>query len=254
MANNYIGKIKLSSGGDEYLIGSTAYGVCNTAAGTAAKTVSMPGFALITGATIHVKFSYANTAANPTLNVNSTGAKPIVNHGITAPTTDNGWWDEAVVQLTYDGTSWVRDYAVARIPSITGYFVAYNVTVSFSSDNTYSDYPYRGTYSNGGITSGMYAEVVFSLANANSGNYAPICETGNGVLYVYSKVNTSITIPTIVLFYEDGDFNAVLTKNFIYISSSAPSDTTLMWIDSAHNNIAKVYDGSNWITVAGAFA
>lgn len=53
------------------------YGSCSTAAATAAKTVACTGFALVTGAEITVKFTVTNSAASPTLNVNSTGAKPI---------------------------------------------------------------------------------------------------------------------------------------------------------------------------------
>ena len=57
------------------------YGTCSTAAATAAKTVACAGYALKTGAEITVKFSITNTAASPTLNVNSTGAKPIYYRG-----------------------------------------------------------------------------------------------------------------------------------------------------------------------------
>lgn len=57
------------------------YGTCSTAAATAAKVVSCSNFALITGAEITVKFTTTNTAANPTLNVNSTGAKDIYYRG-----------------------------------------------------------------------------------------------------------------------------------------------------------------------------
>lgn len=57
------------------------YGTCSTAAATAAKTVACTGFALVTGAEIVVKFTVTNTAANPTLNVNSTGAKAIYYRG-----------------------------------------------------------------------------------------------------------------------------------------------------------------------------
>lgn len=57
------------------------YGSCSTAAATAAKTVACTGFALITGAEITVKFTVTNTASNPTLNVNNTGAKSIYYNG-----------------------------------------------------------------------------------------------------------------------------------------------------------------------------
>lgn len=57
------------------------YGTCSTAAATAAKTVACGNFALVTGAEITVKFTVTNNAANPTLNVNSTGAKAIYYRG-----------------------------------------------------------------------------------------------------------------------------------------------------------------------------
>ncbi len=57
------------------------YVSCSTAAATAAKIVACTGFKLITGAEITVKFKVTNTAANPTLNVNNTGAKAIYYRG-----------------------------------------------------------------------------------------------------------------------------------------------------------------------------
>mgnify|MGYP004700055521 CR=1 FL=1 len=53
------------------------YGTCSTAAETEAKAVNCTGFVLATGARIAVRFTVTNTAANPTLNVNATGAKAI---------------------------------------------------------------------------------------------------------------------------------------------------------------------------------
>ena len=63
----------------------THYGSCSTAAATAAKVVACPGFSLGTGATITVKFTVTNTASNPTLNVNGTGAKAIYYRGAAIP-------------------------------------------------------------------------------------------------------------------------------------------------------------------------
>lgn len=57
------------------------YGICSTAATTAAKVVDCTGFTLITGAEITVKFTITNTASSPTLNVNGTGAKLIFYRG-----------------------------------------------------------------------------------------------------------------------------------------------------------------------------
>lgn len=60
---------------------SLFYAVCSTAETTVQKTVTCQPFALVTGARIIIKFTYTNTATNPTLNVNSTGAKPIYYKG-----------------------------------------------------------------------------------------------------------------------------------------------------------------------------
>ena len=100
-----------------YNLGSTAYAVCNTAASEAAKVIQIDGISLVTGLTIHVKFNNANTADNPTLTItggDSAANTPIdiVQYGTTkagkvAETT--GWQAGAIVSLTYDGTSWIKN-------------------------------------------------------------------------------------------------------------------------------------------------
>ena len=80
------------------------YGACSTAAGTAAKTVALSGFVLATGAEITVKFSATNTAANPTLNVNNTGAKGIRYLGAAVAA---GYLAAGrIYRLLYDGSYW----------------------------------------------------------------------------------------------------------------------------------------------------
>ena len=84
------------------------YGVCTTSAGTAAKAATVVSIAspLRTGTTVCIKFSNANTAANPTLNISSTGAKPVVWKGLALASTQY-WSANDVVQFVYDGTNWV---------------------------------------------------------------------------------------------------------------------------------------------------
>lgn len=85
------------------------YGVCDTNPATAAKTVTISGITeLYTGLTIAVKFTGTNSIANPTLNVNSLGAKAIKRYGTTAPSTSvaASWCAGSVVTLTYDGQYW----------------------------------------------------------------------------------------------------------------------------------------------------
>ena len=51
-----------------------------------------------------------------------------------------------------------------------------------------------------GILSTDYAEVIFNPTHAASGNYAPVCETTDGGIYIFSKTTDSIQIPTIIIF------------------------------------------------------
>ena len=100
MANGVIGKV--TAGGGTHLVTSTFYGTCTTAAGTAAKIVKLadatPDSAtLITGMLLAVRFTNANSVANPTLTVqrnvntaNLIAAKPIVVHGSTTAGTTIG--------------------------------------------------------------------------------------------------------------------------------------------------------------------
>ena len=84
------------------------YAQCTTGSSTANKTVTISGikgYTLETGSRVTVKFINGNTAANPTLSVNGTTAKPIYYRGYAIPAealTANCTYD-----LVYDGTtSW----------------------------------------------------------------------------------------------------------------------------------------------------
>ena len=100
---------------------SCAYGTCGTYASTAAKeiilTSPVSGWELTTGSRISVKFTYTNTASNPTFNVNGTGAKPVFYNGLQITTTNKDYagYSSKVCDYVYDGTNWVylgRSYDV----------------------------------------------------------------------------------------------------------------------------------------------
>lgn len=82
----------------------TNYGVCYTAAATVEKTVVCTEFSLVTGAEMTVKFIYANTAANPALNVNNLGAKPIYYRG--SAITAGLLGGDRTYTFRYNGAQW----------------------------------------------------------------------------------------------------------------------------------------------------
>lgn len=71
---------------------------------------------------------------------------------------------------------------------------------AFVADSTYQDYPYRASVALTGVLSSMIPDVVLSLADAISGNFAPVaaCYDGGVYLYAASAPDTAITIPTIL--------------------------------------------------------
>lgn len=78
-----------------------------------------------------------------------------------------------------------------------------NVSVpasAFVADNTYEDYGFRAAVTLSGVTSTMIPEVVFSLADAVSGIFAPIAESYIGGVYLYASdvPESAITIPVII--------------------------------------------------------
>lgn len=83
---------------------SGRYAICATAGAAAAKAASLEHFALVPGAMVQVVFSNVNTAANPSLNINGTGSKPITYCGV-AP--EVGQLAQGLVYtLIYSGSSW----------------------------------------------------------------------------------------------------------------------------------------------------
>ena len=86
------------------------YGVCSTASSVAAKvvTISNRSFRLCIGARVIVRFSSSNIASSPTLNVNDTGAKPIIIWGSETPGTTviDSWASGETHEFVYDGTNW----------------------------------------------------------------------------------------------------------------------------------------------------
>ena len=113
-----LGQIKVTpSAGDAYNVTvkgneAVAYGTCDTAAGTAAKVVTISNndnWELNTGSIIVIKFSVSNSASNVTLNVNGSGAKSIWynNAEYTSSGTAVCGYANRYIYYMYDGTYWV---------------------------------------------------------------------------------------------------------------------------------------------------
>lgn len=183
--SGYIGKYKTQDN-VIHSLGSTAYGYCQTAAATADKVVDMTGFTLSTGATIFVKFQYANTAASATLNVNNTGAKLIKRYGTTAPSgttagTSGQWSAGAVVTFTYDGTNWIMHYWHNSTYTL---YTIYSTTAADTADKVGSGVYFQARKG--------YFQIVFRYDNTVADNLTlNIASTGALPIYINGVISSS---------------------------------------------------------------
>lgn len=112
-SNATTSKAGLMSTTDKAKLNATniAYGTCSTAAGTAAKVITVSGntnWTLGAGSMITVLFSATNTAQNPTFNVNGTGAKNVyyTSSKITTGNLSYAGYANRPMNFMYDGTQY----------------------------------------------------------------------------------------------------------------------------------------------------
>lgn len=229
---SYVGKV--GAGGETSLIGTTLFGVCSTAAATAAKVVAVDGLdTVFTGLTVYVQFTNSNRAESPTFQIQGSGleAKPIYRNGNVRPgtTDETSWLAGSVLALTYDGVGWqisgwlntdtnttYNDVTQSTHGLMTaadkikldnmGIVTYTNVAVAVAdwvteSTPTYPGYSYKAVLSLAGASASHVPTVTFSPEQVRSYGPAPVAVSGEGsvTIYVESKPTEAITIPTIQL-------------------------------------------------------
>ena len=114
------------------------------------------------------------------------------NLAIYAPTTYGTNGQILSTKGTYNGEPvWIDNPAPKTIS---------NTAVSnWTADTTYADFGYKADISITNLTENDTCEVIFNQTDASSGNYAQVNSSSTGTLTIYSKVNTEITIPTIII-------------------------------------------------------
>ena len=109
-------------------IGSVFYGECSTAYATDAKEVTISGItAYANGLSVRVKFQYASSANNKTLNVNNLGAKTIVG-GATF-----GWNSDDVIDFVYSNNYW---YVASNVKATNSRYGNVQLATSSLEDNS----------------------------------------------------------------------------------------------------------------------
>ena len=80
-----------------------------------------------------------------------------------------------------------------------------NLTASAGvSDTTYADYPLRFDFAVAGLTTSDMVEAVLSVADATSGNFAPITTTVDGKFSIYGKTGSSLSSSINAIVFKGG--------------------------------------------------
>lgn len=172
-----------------------AYGTCSTAAATAAKEVVIVGntnWGLTAGSIICVKFSVTNTAQNPTLNVNGTGAKNIYHNGtaITAGVIKAG----DIATFVYDGTQY-------QLIAVDRTHIDYTATIATTWAG--SETPYSQDITITGITANDKPIVDVTMSGTFADDQTRLAEwskiyritTAANKITVYATEKTTASLP-----------------------------------------------------------
>ena len=205
------GKITNSTKIDVGAPKATWYGTCSTTASTAEKAVTCSNFDFTSGAIIGVLFSTANTAATPTLNVNSKGAKSIYVGASTPSSTANvlKWSANTMVYFMYDGTyfRYITSVSAGSVAPSRGANTWYGTSSTGATTQAKTS-----TIDNFVLTKGAIVCIAFSTANTYTSAKITLNINSTGAKDVY--YNNAVTSSTNTLLWDAGE-----TVTFIYNGS-----------------------------------
>lgn len=218
-----------------------AYGATTAASDTVAKLATIPGFTLVVGSVIGLRFRYGNTSESPTLNVNSTGAKAIYYNGY--PITTYMIPTDHTALLQYNGTQWLLlnpfmgDVIAHKttIPldhpdgSVTPIKMKYPIYISNTTDadlNTITGIGFHGVQSGKNFPPGEYTGSLI------------VSEAFDGIMQIFiSEVydtNTPARMYVRELLYKNVDTGwRVIGENAPYKTANIEYDTGRRWIDGS---------------------
>ena len=268
------------------------YGTCTSNADASAKTVTVSniqGFSLKVGATVMVKFTNDNTAANVTLNVNGTGAYSIYyNTSVyTGTNTKMCGKSNALIVYSYDGTNWVwighsedndTTYSTVstasaglapQVTNVDGYLKG-DGTWSMPSGSSYSEMTVeemvegieddprvmRADY----LKAGVDAMVKDSTGTIFYGTCDTAADTATKVVNVTDTNFKLVAGAIIIVKYsitntaENVTLNVNNTGNVsIWYNASVYTGTSNIVTGYAGRNITYVYDGTYWSWISSGY-
>lgn len=239
-----------------YEADATFYATSSSSASTSAKTATVqepPGFELKEGVVVSVKFTNANTASSPTLNVDGTGAKSIRTLG-----TSSAYWAAGqTVLFVYDGTYWQVASAPVWASTVTvGNPGAQNVLIDGTHVAIRNGTTEFSTFDSNNITLGRTN--AGSMLRLSSDGTATFYDSGDAVLemgydstggYVESRSDTVVIRNTGTSHISAGTDGILLSSLYGVEATPADGVFTTPYFDSGRMmNARLLYSSSSGVT------
>ena len=248
----YFGKLIVDN--EEYLVGSTLYGVCNTSAGTSAKVINTGLLGttfdeLIEGITVNIKFTNGCTVDTISLRIGSVGAQPV--HGnckcntnavlsFTYGSVDGvykwilnaGEKTATTVMQTYDSTSTEpisgRGVAEAIAPLVPGGNSAANYSVETEIGENPSNAKVPTSQAVANYVNNAFAEndALVYKGTINSNSQLPINGYSAGWIYKIANAGTYLNqkceVNDLIMAVNDGSDNAfsIISSDWVIIQTN----------------------------------
>lgn len=133
-------------------------------------------------------YSWAGAGVTTDSSMSTTSTNPVQNAVLTAII---GTVAMTTTAQTVKGAVNELKQSIEDLAGSMKHIKASNVDVAIASwetdpEGTSSDFPLRAAVPVTGVIAAMFPEVVFSVADAMSGNFAPVAKCGAGVVYIYA--------------------------------------------------------------------
>ena len=175
-----------------------------------AKAVTCSGFTLKTGSRIAVQFTNTNSANQPTMNVNSTGAKYICSiHGTSVNT--GIWRANEVVDFVYNGSYWIALGVTVANTSNYGLVKLSTSTSSTSTSLAATASAVKAAYDRNSWSS-ISLDTALTLANGGTGATSASGARTNLGISVTSLYSGSLSSGSTTFNYGNYNFYVIIGK------------------------------------------